>query len=176
MARQLRIQYPGAIYHVTCRGNERKEIYKDDRDREAFLEILARALQIYTLKLLSYVLMNNHFHLLVETPLGNLGEFMRQFNVSYTGYYNRRHRRTGHLYQGRYKGIIVDKESYLSILSRYIHLNPIRVRGMKEKREKEKEEILKAYRWSSLLGYLSINSLIIECSLGRIPCRCIGEI
>jgi putative transposase len=155
MARPLRIQYPGAVYHVTCRGNERKEIYKDDRDRKTFLEILARSLQIYTVNLFSYVLMRNHFHLLVETPLGNLGEFMRHFNVSYTSYYNKRHKRIGHLYQGRYKSIIVDKESYLSILSRYMHLNSIRVGEMKKKTDKEKVEFLKSYSWSSLPGYLS---------------------
>src|SRR4030042_609617 len=106
MARPLRIQYSGAVYHVTCRGNERKEIFKDDRDRKSFLEILAYSSKIYNIKIFSYILMENHFHLLIETPLGNLGGFMRHFNITYTGYYNRRHNRVGHLYQGRYKRIL----------------------------------------------------------------------
>ena len=98
MARPLRIQYPGAVYHVSCRGNEKKNIFKDYGDRQRFLKILAQSLHIYTVKLHSYVLMTNHFHLLAETPLGNLAEFMRHFNIVYTGYFNRRHRRTGHLW------------------------------------------------------------------------------
>jgi REP element-mobilizing transposase RayT len=84
MARPLRIQYDGAVYHVTCRGNERREIFKDDNDRKRFLQILLKSLASYTVKLYSYVLMSNHFHLLLETPTGNLGEFMRHFNITYT--------------------------------------------------------------------------------------------
>ena len=155
MARPLRIQYAGAVYHVTCRGNEQKDIFKDDDDRKKMLEILTRSLNIYTVKLFSYVLMNNHFHLLVETPLGNLAEFMRHFNIAYTGYYNRRHGRSGHLYQGRYKSILVDKEAYLSILSRYIHLNPVRIKAMSRVLIEKKVRILERYPWSSLQGYLT---------------------
>jgi hypothetical protein len=99
--------------------------------------------------------MLNHFHLLVETPLGNLGEFMRHFNITYTSHFNRRHKRTGHLYQGRYKSILVDKETYLCMLSRYIHLNPVRIRGIKGKSEEEKIRYLKSYKWSSLPGYMN---------------------
>jgi putative transposase len=154
VARPLRIQYPGAVYHVTCRGNERKAIFRDDKDRTTFLDILAHSLNIYTVKLYSYVLMENHFHLLVETPLGNLGEFMRHFNITYTGYYNRRHKRVGHLYQGRYKSILIDKQEYLSMLSRYIHLNPIRTEQMKKKTAKEKINYLMKHKWSSLPGYI----------------------
>ena len=102
MARLLRIQYPGALYHVTCRGNEQKDLYQDNADRKRFLQILSQSLPIYTVKLYSYILMANHFHLLLEAPLGNLGEFMRYFNLTYTNYYHRRHQRLGHLYQGRY--------------------------------------------------------------------------
>ena len=109
MARPLRIQYPGAVYHVTCRGNEQKKIYLDDEDRKRFLHILAQSLNIYSGKLHAFVLMDNHFHLLLETQLGNLSEMMRHFNISYTGFFNRRHRRVGHLYQGRYKSILVEK-------------------------------------------------------------------
>lgn len=156
MARPLRIQYPGAVYHITCRGNERREIFRDDFDRKKFLELLKESASIYNIKLYGYVIMPNHFHLLLETPLGNLGEFMRQFNIAYTGYYNRRHERVGHLYQGRYKSILVEKESYLSKLSRYIHLNPIRTKEMEERPIKEKMEYLNRYRWSSLPGYIDI--------------------
>ena len=101
--------------------------------------------------------MGNHFHFLVDTPMGNLGEFMRHFNISYTSYFNRRHKRVGHLYQGRYKSIVVDRDEYLSVLSRYIHLNPIRTRLMKNKPDEEKAEYLMNYRWSSLQGYINKN-------------------
>jgi len=154
MARPLRIQYPGAVYHVTCRGNERRNIFEDDEDRRIFLRFIAQSINIYSVKLHAYVLMGNHFHLLVETPLGNLGEFMRHFNITYTGSFNRRHKRVGHLYQGRYKSILVEKESYLSILSRYIHLNPIRVKALEKAPDKKKLEELLRYPWSSLPGYL----------------------
>jgi len=155
MARPLRIQYDGAAYHVTCRGNERREIFKDDSDRTRFLQILIQSLTVYGVKLYSYVLMSNHFHLLVETPKGNLGEFMRHFNITYTGYFNRRHNRSGHLYQGRYKSILVDKDTYLSVLSRYIHLNPVKIKSMEKTPDKEKIQYLMQYRWSSLQGFLN---------------------
>lgn len=154
MARPLRIQYPGAVYYVTCRGIERRKIFLDDKDREKFLRFLSLSLNIYSVKLHAYVLMDNHFHLLVETPLGNLGEFMRHFNITYTGYFNRLRRCVGPLYQGRYKGVLVDKEAYLSVLSRYIHLNPIRVKRLAKSNEKAKYDELLQYPWSSLAGYL----------------------
>jgi putative transposase len=153
MARPLRIQYSGAVYHVTSRGNERRKIFKDDQDRKAFIEILGQSLKIYHVVLYSYILMNNHFHLLIETPLGNLGEFMRHFTITYTSYFNRRHKRVGHLYQGRYKSILVDKDAYLSVLSRYIHLNPVRIKQVRGKSEDEKKEIVRTHQWSSLPGY-----------------------
>jgi putative transposase len=155
MARPLRIQYPNAVYHVTCRGNERQSIFRDGEDRKRFLRILSQSLNIYTVKLYSYVLMNNHFHLLVETPLGNLSEFMRKFNITYTGYYNRRHARIGHLYQGRYKSILVDKDGYLSALSRYIHLNPVKIKSAERMPLKDKIEHLISYPWSSLPGFIN---------------------
>jgi len=154
MARPLRIQYPGAVYHVTCRGNERRDIYRDDEDRRTFLGLLTRSMNIYSVKLHAYVLMDNHFHLLVETPLGNLGEFMRHFNITYTARFNRRHKRCGNLYQGRYKSILVEKEAYLSALSRYIHLNPIKVKKLAKNTPQEQMEYLSQYAWSSLAGYL----------------------
>ncbi|MFQ5851397.1 MAG: transposase [Candidatus Binatia bacterium] len=155
MARPLRIDYPGAYYHVTCRGNERREIFKDDRDRSVFLEMIEESLEIYGVRLHGYVLMGNHFHLVVETPKGNLSEFMRRFNVSYTGYYNRRHGRVGHLYQGRFKAILVEADSYLLELSRYLHLNPVRVGSVQQRGYREQMRYLEKYKWSSLPGYLS---------------------
>jgi REP element-mobilizing transposase RayT len=154
MARPLRIQYQGALYHITCRGNERKEIFRDDVDRKSFLDILKKSAETYGIKLNAYILMENHFHLLLETPLGNLSEFMRQFNITYTGYYNRRHTRVGHLFQGRYKSILVDKDNYLLVVSRYIHLNPIRTKEMEKMGVRERIQFLRDYRWSSLGGYI----------------------
>jgi REP-associated tyrosine transposase len=155
MSRPLRIQYPGAVYHVTCRGNERKEIFREDGDRPAFLAILIESQEIYQVILYAWVLMENHFHLLLETPLGNLDQFMRRFNITYTSYFNRKYQRVGHLYQGRYKSILVEKESYLSGLSRYIHLNPIRIERMKSWTPAEKIKFLSSYPWSTLAGYLN---------------------
>lgn len=154
MARPLRIQYPGALYHVTCRGNARKGIFADDVDRQAFLTLLNRSREIYLVTLYAYVLLDNHFHLLLATPRGNLAEFMRHFNISYTGYFNRRHERVGHLFQGRYKSVLVEQETYLSIVSRYIHLNPIRVQEFNQSSARQKAARLLGYSWSSLPGYL----------------------
>lgn len=154
MTRPLRIQYHRAVYHITCRRNEQKEIFRDIEDRKIFLQLLEEFLKTYNIKLYTYVLMNNHFHLLIETPLGNLSEFMRQFNISYTYYFNRKHQRVGHLYQGRYKSLLVDTDNYLIILSMYIHLNPVRIEEIKGKGFKYKEKYLKEYPWSSLIGYI----------------------
>jgi putative transposase len=154
MTRPLRILVPGGYYHVTCRGNDRRAIYRDDRDRSVFLEKLQGSLANYQVELHAYVLMSNHFHLLVATPKGNLSEFMRHFNISYTAAYNRRHRRVGHLYQGRYKAILVDQDSYLLELSRYVHLNPVRIKSFQGGRAREQIRYLERYRWSSLAGYI----------------------
>ena len=154
MARPLRIDYPGAIYHITCRGNERRAIFGDDADRLAFQKRLGTCVSTYQLHVHGYVLMDNHFHLLVESPLGNVSPAMRQFNVAYTGYYNRRHQRSGHLYQGRFKAIVVEADAYLLELSRYIHLNPIRIGRTRSMAAEEQLRSLREYRWSSLPGYL----------------------
>ena len=145
MSRPLRVLYPGALYHITARGNEKKEIFRSDADRSVFLAILAQAVERYRLILHAYVLMNNHYHLLLETQESNLPLAIRHLNGIYTGYFNRTHRRVGHLFQGRYKAILIEKESYLLELSRYIHLNPIRVK---------KSVRLGSYRWSSYLDYI----------------------
>jgi putative transposase len=158
MARPLRIEYPGAVNHVTVRGNERRDIFRDDEDRFELLGSLDYALKTHGVKLYSYALMSNHFHLLVETPQGDLGEFMRRFNVTYTVYFNRRHNRFGHLYQGRYKSILVEKDEYLSLLSRYIHLNPIRTVRAAGMSAEDKWDYLKRYKWSSLPGYMEVGA------------------
>ncbi len=158
MARSLRIKYEGAIYHITSRGNEKRVIFKSDKDRNKFLKILKDSLKIYNVILYSYVLMPNHFHFLLETPLANINEFMRQFNITYTSYYNKNNNRVGHLYQGRYKSILVQKEKYLNILSRYIHLNPIRINKFEGSPFIDKRKYLTEFKWSSLKGYININN------------------
>ena len=126
MARPLRIEYPGAIYHITSRGNARQPIYKDDKDRETFLELLGSVVKRYRWLCHAYCLMGNHYHLLIETPDGNLSQGMRQLNGIYTQHFNRRHGRVGHVFQGRFKAIVVDRDSYLLELCRYVVLNPLR--------------------------------------------------
>lgn len=156
MARALRIAYPGAFYHVTCRGNEQRAIFRDEQDRVSFLDRLQLSLRDYQVQLHVYVLMDNHFHVVVETPQANLSEFMRHLNVSYTGYFNRRHQRVGHLYQGRFKAIVVEADAYLLEVSRYVHLNPIRAERLQGRSAEEKLRYVRGYRWSSLGGYLRL--------------------
>ena len=132
MARALRVEYPGAFYHVINRGNAGDDIFKSLRDREKFLEYLQTAVEHYGLKIHTYCLMTNHYHLLVETPEANLGRAIKWVNVSYAGYFNRKRQRCEHLFQGRYKAILVDADEYLKQLSRYIHLNPIRAKMVAE--------------------------------------------
>jgi len=125
MARQLRIEYPGAVYHVTSRGNARNDIFADDEDRVTFLNVLHLVISRFNWLCHAYCLMNNHYHLLIETPDGNLSKGMRQLNGVYTQLYNRRHGLAGHVFQGRFKSILVDKDSYLLQLCRYIVQNPV---------------------------------------------------
>ena len=154
MARQLRIEYPGAWYHVTSRGNERGDIFEDDKDRIRFLGSLEESIERYKVEVHCYVLMSNHFHFLLRTREANLSRFMQRFNTAYTAYYNLRHHRAGHLYQGRFKAIVVEADEYMKELSRYLHLNPVRLKKYKELTIEEKARILKEYRWSSLRGYM----------------------
>ena len=144
MARSLRIVYPGAFYHLTSRGNERKEIFKSERDREKFLSYLESATERYGAIIHVYCLMKNHYHLLMETPRGNLSEIMRHLNGAYTTYVNVKRKRSGHLLQGRYKAILVDADEYAKELSRYLHLNPVRAGVVKKPEE---------YPWSSYRYY-----------------------
>jgi REP element-mobilizing transposase RayT len=145
MSRPLRIQYPGAYYHVTSRGNEQKDIFKSDWDREKFLAYLQGAAQRYGAMIHCYCLMRNHYHLLIETPGGNLSQIMQHINGSYTTYFNIQRKRAGHLFQGRYHAILVDADAYALELSRYIHLNPVRAGAVQRPEE---------YVWSSYIHYL----------------------
>jgi putative transposase len=144
MARPLRIEFPGAFYHVTSRGNERKAVFKSQRDREKFLAYLESATERYGAAIHVYCLMDNHYHLLIETPLGNLSKVMHHINSAYTMYFNTKRKRSGHLLQGRYKAILVDADEYSKELSRYIHLNPVRA-GMETGPDD--------YKWSSCRYY-----------------------
>lgn len=131
MARPLRIEFSGALYHVTSRGDRREAIFEDDADRETFLEILGQVIEGWNWLCHAYCLMTNHYHLVIETPDANLSKGMRQLNGVYTQASNRRHQRSGHLFQGRYKAILVDTDAYLLELTRYVVLNPLRA-GMVE--------------------------------------------
>ncbi len=131
MARPVRLEYRGALYHVTARGDRRESIYEDDTDREHFLAVFADVIERFNWRCHAYCLMGNHYHLLIATPDGNLSKGMRQLNGVFTQWSNRRHRRTGHLFQGRYKAILIDADSYLLELTRYVVLNPVRARLVK---------------------------------------------
>jgi REP element-mobilizing transposase RayT len=126
MARPLRIELAGGLYHVTSRGDRREDIYFDDADREEWLRILGAICRRYNWVCHAWCQMTNHYHLVVETPEGNLSQGMRQLNGVYTQWINRTHDRVGHVFQGRYKAILVEKDSYLLELARYVVLNPVR--------------------------------------------------
>lgn len=128
MARPLRIELSGGLYHVTARGDRREDIYFDTADRQAWLSLLGQVCERFNWVCHAYCLMTNHYHLVVETPEGNLAQGMRQLNGVYTQYVNRTHRRVGHVFQGRYRAILVEKDSYLLELARYVVLNPVRAR------------------------------------------------
>lgn len=128
MARPLRLEFPGALYHITARGNARADIFREDEDRVRFLDLLGKEVLQQRWRCAAYCLMNNHYHLLLETPEPNLGRGMRRLNGTYTQNFNQRHGRVGHLLQGRYKAILVDKDSYFLELCRYVVLNPVRGR------------------------------------------------
>ncbi len=126
MSRPLRLQFPGAVYHVTSRGNAGQAIFADDRDRARFLDLLAREIEQQRWRCHAYCLMDNHYHLLIETPEANLSRGMGRLNMTYAQGFNRRHGRAGHLFQGRYKAIVVERDSHLLELCRYLVLNPVR--------------------------------------------------
>ena len=144
MARQWRIEFPGAVYHVMSRGNNREDIFRSDADRHLFLELLAALAERYNIQLHAYVLMGNHYHLLLKTNEANLSKAMQWFGTSYTRKFNLTHNKNGHLFQGRFKSIIVENDAYLLRLSCYIHRNPLRARLV---------DRLVDYPWSSYRFY-----------------------
>jgi len=126
MARPLRIEFSGALYHVTARGNAREDIYRDDANRQQFLMLLQNTVNRYDWYCHAYCLMDNHYHLLIKTNTPTLSKGMKFLNGTYTQYFNRQHQRVGHVFQGRFKAILVQKDSHLLELARYIALNPVR--------------------------------------------------
>ncbi|MGH8767841.1 MAG: REP-associated tyrosine transposase [Burkholderiales bacterium] len=132
MARPLRIEFPGAVYHVTSRGDRREPIFVDDEDRHALLNVVAQALCRFDGEMLAYCLMGNHYHFVLHTRRANLSLLMRQINGVYTQTFNRRHNKVGHLFQGRFKAILVDRDAYLLEVCRYVERNPVRA-GMTRK-------------------------------------------
>jgi putative transposase len=132
MSRPIRIEFSDALYHVTARGNRRENIFEDDQDRLTFLMTLEQVIKQFNWTCYAWCLMDNHYHLLIQTPDSNLSKGMRQLNGVFTQACNRRHRRVGHLFQGRFKAILVDRDAYLLELARYIVLNPVRA-GMVKK-------------------------------------------
>ena len=140
MARPLRIEFAGALYHVTARGNAQENIYGDDNDRQRFLSLLLNTVNRYNWYCHAYCLMDNHYHLLIETNTPTLSKGMKFLNGTYTQYFNWQHQRAGHVLQGRFKAILVQKETYLLELARYIALNPVRAHMVRS---------AKAWKWSS---------------------------
>ncbi|MDD1622053.1 MAG: transposase [Methylococcaceae bacterium] len=143
MARPLRLEIAGGLYHVTSRGNGRQDIYLDDEDRQNWLDLLGETCSRFNWVCHAYCLMTNHYHIVIETIEGNLSQGMRQLNGVYTQRFDRRHGRVGHIFQGRYKAILVDKDSHLLELSRYVVLNPVRAGMINDAAD---------WQWSSYLA------------------------
>lgn len=160
MARPYRFQGEGCLYHITSRGDDRKKIFLDETDYRKFLKYLKTAKEKFKFYLYCYCLMGNHYHLLLETTQPNISSVMQYINTSYTTYYNIKHKRCGHLFQGRYKSILVDADAYFLELTRYIHLNPVKAKIAVAPEE---------YRWSSCKGYLT------EKGDGFIDKDCVGN-
>jgi len=186
VARPTRIHAVDAWYHVTARGNERRAVFRDDTDRLHFLELLNEGVGRFGLRVHAYVLLDNHYHLLVETPLANLSAAMQWLGVSYTVWFNRRHRRAGHLFQGRYKAIVIEAESAAWELSRYVHLNPVRVEalGLNKRKQQglrqglsgapDREQVeqrlkrLRQYPWSSYRAYVGLTETVRWLTTGAV--------
>jgi len=166
------MEQAGAWYHVTARGNEQRPIFRDDRDRKHFLELIPLGLERFRARLHAYVLMDNHYHWLLQTTEANLSRTMQWFQTSYSVWFNRRHQRVGHLFQGRFKAVIVEPETWALGLSRYVHLNPVRVKRLRLDKAAQRAQRhgagsapdaklvqarirqLREYRWSSYRAYV----------------------
>jgi REP-associated tyrosine transposase len=151
VARKPRVEFAGALYHVICRGNQRQVIFRSDADRQHYLDCLEQYRERYRFKVYAYVLMSNHVHLLIETGRVALSKIMQGLQLRYTGYFNRKYKKVGHLFQGRYQAILCQREAYLLELVRYIHLNPERMRTAMDAGN---------YRWSSHGAYLGKASVV----------------
>ena len=149
MARPLRIEFPGAVYHVTSRGDRREPIFVDDEDRRSFLDVVAHALQRSDGQMLAYCLMGNHYHFVLHTRQPNLSRLMRHINGVYTQAFNRRHRKVGHLFQGRFKAILVDRDAYLLEVCRYVERNPVAAKIVKKPH---------TWLWSSCRAHLGLEA------------------
>lgn len=149
MARPLRIEFPGALYHVTARGDRREDIFKDDGDRACLLEVWEQALERFEAGCFAYCLMGNHYHFVLETRRGNLSRLMRHVNGVYTQRYNRRHKQVGHLFQGRFKAIIIDRDAYFLEVCRYVDLNPVRAKLARRPQD---------WRWSSYRAHVGLQA------------------
>ncbi len=162
MARPLRIEFSGALYHVASRGDGQEDIYLEDKDRDAYLDILKETCKRFNWILHAYCLMDNHYHLLIETPDANLSKGMRQLNGVYTQRFNRHHDQVGHVFQGRYKAILVEKESYLLELARYIVLNPVRAQMVRSAKDwswssyRATAGLIKSEKWLTVDWILSV--------------------
>ena len=156
MARPLRIEGAGFWYHVICRGNARQRVFCDNKDREAFLGRLGSVAGAFHVEIHAYALTGNHVHLFVRTREANLGRFMQRVLSGYTQWFNIRHETCGHLFQGRYKALVVDRNAYGAEVSRYIHLNPVRTSATKKEEVARQQAALRAYRWSSYRAMIGI--------------------
>ena len=145
MSRPLRIEFPGAMYHVTSRGDRREPIFVDDDDRRALLVVVDQAMSRFDADVLAYCLMGNHYHFVLHTRQGNLSRLMRHLNGVYTQAFNRRHAKVGHLFQGRFKAVLVDRDAYLLEVCRYVELNPLRA---------AMTDAIDAWPWSSYLAHV----------------------
>jgi putative transposase len=165
MARQVRLEYPGAFYHVMCRGDRRESIFWDDADRELWLATWAQGAERAGFVVHAWVLMTNHYHVLLETPQGNLVDGMKWFQSTYTARFNARHRSVGHLFQGRYKAVLLDpgEPGVILRVADYIHLNPARARMLDRK-----EPDLNEYPWSSHLTYAGKGKMRLAMECGRV--------
>ena len=158
MARPIRVEYANAVYHVTARGNERKAIYRDDADRQRFLETIEETVERFGLAIHAFCLMPNHYHLLLQTPRANLSAAAGWLQTTYSIRFNRRHRRSGHLFQGRYKAHVVEEDAYARELIKYIHLNPVRPKDKRKPVPPELKRELASYRWrESNGGSITVN-------------------
>lgn len=171
MTRPLRINLAGGWYHVTARGNNRQAIYEDDRDRLHFLDLIGEMVERYRVRIHAYVLMTNHYHLLIETPEANVSQTIQWLNVSYSVWFNKRHESSGHLFQGRFHSVLVESGAWSLEVSQYLHLNPVRVAGLGLSKTDRKQynagrrspprveevrrwlTVLREYRWSSYRAY-----------------------